>query len=75
MDNAGVSAEWDDIVRDSNALTETTITCNEKGLAVRSNAVGGPGLRARRRSSFRQPAPRAFLQEPFLQPHEGWIVR
>ena len=40
MDNAGVSAEWEDILRDLNALTETTITYNDKSFAVRSNAVG-----------------------------------
>jgi len=43
MDNAGVSAEWDDILRDLNALTETTITYNDKSFAVRSNAVGVAG--------------------------------
>ena len=41
MDDAGVSAEWEDILRDLNALTETTITYNDKSFAVRSNAVGG----------------------------------
>ena len=39
----GVSAEWDDILRDLNALTETTITYNDKSFAVRSNAVGVAG--------------------------------
>ena len=43
MDNAGVSAEWDDILRDLNALTETTITYTGKRFAVRSNAVGVAG--------------------------------
>ena len=43
MDNAGVSAEWDDILRDLNALSETTITYNGKSFAVRSNAVGVAG--------------------------------
>ena len=43
MDNAGVSAEWGDILRDLNALTETTITYNDKSFAVRSNAVGVAG--------------------------------
>ena len=43
MDNARVSAEWDDILRDLNALTETTITYNDKSFAVRSNAVGVAG--------------------------------
>ena len=40
MDNPGVTAEWDDILRDLNALTETAITYNGKTFAVRSNAVG-----------------------------------
>ena len=43
MDNAGMSAEWDDLLRDLNALTETTITYNDKSFAVRSNAVGVAG--------------------------------
>ena len=43
MDNAGVRAEWGDILRDLNALNETTITCNDKNFAVRSNAVGVAG--------------------------------
>ena len=43
LDNAGVSAEWDDILRDLNALSETTITYNGKSFAVRSNAVGVAG--------------------------------
>ena len=43
MDNAGVSAEWNDIVRGLDALTETTITYNGKAFAVRSNAVGVAG--------------------------------
>ena len=43
MDNAGVSAEWGDILRDLNALSETTITYNDKRFAVRSNAVGVAG--------------------------------
>ena len=43
MDNAGVTAEWDDILRDLNALTETAITYNGKTFAVRSNAVGVAG--------------------------------
>ena len=37
MDNAGVSAEWDDILRDLNALTETAITYKGKTFVVRSN--------------------------------------
>ena len=40
MDNAGVTAEWDDILRDLNALSETAITYNGKTFVVRSNAVG-----------------------------------
>ena len=43
MDNAGVRAEWGDIVRDLNALSETMITYNGKSFAVRSNAVGVAG--------------------------------
>ena len=43
IDNAGVTAEWGDILRDLNALTETTITYNCKTFAVRSNAVGVVG--------------------------------
>ena len=43
MDNAGVSAEWGDILRDLNALSETTITYSGKSFAVRSNAVGVAG--------------------------------
>ena len=43
LDNAGVSAEWGDILRDLNALSETTITYNDKIFAVRSNAVGVAG--------------------------------
>ena len=43
MDNAGVRAEWGDILRDLNALSETTITYNGKSFAVRSNVVGVAG--------------------------------
>ena len=43
MHHQGVSAEWDDVLRDLNALTETTITYNGKSFAVRSNAVGVAG--------------------------------
>ena len=43
MDNAGVSAEWGDILRELNALSETTITYHGKSFAVRSNAVGVAG--------------------------------
>ena len=43
MENAGVSAEWGDILRDLNALRETTITYNGKSFTVRSNAVGVAG--------------------------------
>ena len=43
MDNAGVRAEWGDILRDLNALSETTIAYNGKSFAVRSNAVGVAG--------------------------------
>ena len=43
MNHTGVSAEWNDILRDLNALSETTITYNAKSFAVRSNAVGVAG--------------------------------
>ena len=43
MDSAGVSAEWDDILRDLNALTETAITYNGKTFVVRSNVIGVAG--------------------------------
>ena len=43
MDNAGVRADWGDILRDLNALSETTIAYNGKSFAVRSNAVGVAG--------------------------------
>ena len=43
IDSAGVSTEWNDILRDWNALTETTTTYNGKSFAVRSNAVGVAG--------------------------------
>ena len=43
IDSAGVSAEWGDILRDHNALTETAVTCNGKTFVVRSNAVGVAG--------------------------------
>ena len=43
IDSAGVTAEWDDILRDLNALTETAITYNGKTFAVRSNVVGVAG--------------------------------
>ena len=43
MDSVGVSAEWADILRDLNALTETTIAYNAKRFVVRSNAVGVAG--------------------------------
>ena len=43
MDSAGVTAEWDDILRDLNALTETAITYNGKTFVVRSNVIGVAG--------------------------------
>ena len=43
MDNAGVRAEWNDILRDLNALTETAITYKGKTFVVRSNTVGVAG--------------------------------
>ena len=47
MDNAGLRAEWMDILRDLDALTETTMTCHGKTFAVRSNTVGVAGKIAR----------------------------
>ena len=43
MDNAGVRAEWNDILRDLNALTETAMTYQGKSFVVRSNTVGVAG--------------------------------
>ena len=43
MDNAGVRAEWNDILRDLHALTETTMTYKGKSFVVRSNPVGVAG--------------------------------
>ena len=43
MDNAGVTAEWDEFLRDLNALTETAITYNGKTFAVRSTTIGVAG--------------------------------
>ena len=43
MERAGVAAEWADILRDLNALTETVITHDGKRFAVRSAAVGVAG--------------------------------
>ena len=43
MDNAAVTAEWDDILRDLNALTETAITYHGKTFVVRSNVIGVAG--------------------------------
>ena len=43
MDRAGVRAEWNDILCDLNALTETAITYNGKSFVVRSNTVGVAG--------------------------------
>ena len=43
MDHAGVGAEWNDILRDLNALSETTIVHSGKRFAVRSSAVGVAG--------------------------------
>ena len=40
MARAGVTAEWADILRDLNALTETVIAHDGKRFAVRSAAVG-----------------------------------
>ena len=43
MERAGVKAEWADILRDLNALTETVIAHDGKRFAVRSAAVGVAG--------------------------------
>ena len=43
MDEAGIEAEWDDVLRDLGAPTETIITHQGKTFAVRSNAVGVTG--------------------------------
>ena len=43
MDNAGVRAEWNDILRDLNALTETAMAYKGKTFVVRSNTVGVAG--------------------------------
>ena len=43
MDNAGVRAEWNDILRDLDALNESTIAYHGKTFAVRSNVVGVAG--------------------------------
>ena len=43
MDEAGVTGEWDEILRDLNALTDTTIAYNGKTFAVRSKTVGVAG--------------------------------
>ena len=43
MDSAGVNAEWNDILRDLNALTETTMTYKGKSFVVRSNTIGVAG--------------------------------
>ena len=43
IDSAGVRAEWGDMLRDLNALTETAITYHGKTFVVRSNAVGVVG--------------------------------
>ncbi len=47
MERAGVTAEWADILRDLNALTETVIAHDGKRFAVRSAAVGVAGRIAR----------------------------
>ena len=47
MERAGVAAEWADILRDLNALTETGIVHDGKRFAVRSAAVGVAGRIAR----------------------------
>ena len=43
MERAGVQAEWADILRDLNALTETVIAHASKRFAVRSATMGVTG--------------------------------
>ena len=43
MERVGVKAEWADILRDLNALTETVIAHDGKRFAVRSAAAGVVG--------------------------------
>ena len=43
MERAGVQAEWADILRDLNALTETVIAHDGKRFAVRSATMGVTG--------------------------------
>ena len=43
MDEAGIEAGWNDVLRDLGALTETVITHQGKTFAVRSTAVGVAG--------------------------------
>ena len=43
MERAGVQAEWADVLRDLNALTETVIAHDGKRFAVRSATVGVAG--------------------------------
>ena len=43
MDEAGVTGEWNEILRDLNALTDTTIAYNGKTFAVHSKTVGVAG--------------------------------
>ena len=43
MDEAGVTAEWDEVLRDLQALTETRITHHGKTFVVRSRTVGVAG--------------------------------
>ena len=47
MERAGVAAEWADVLRDLNALTETVIALDGKRFALRSAAVGVAGRIAR----------------------------
>ena len=43
MDEAGITAEWDEVLRDLQALTETRIAHHGKTFAVRSRTVGVAG--------------------------------
>ncbi len=47
MEDAGIAAEWADVLRDLEALTETRIEHQGKSFAVRSRTVGVAGRIAR----------------------------
>ena len=43
MEEVGVEAEWADIVRDLNAVTETQLECDAKRFVLRSKMQGVAG--------------------------------